>query len=537
MSTPSSTIKICSGVRLSNDYIHTIYFDSLSKQRQYFESKVVKTFSHYTYLRKSWEINVDATLEQARQWGYLFFTNPDTLKTYYYFITNIEYVNDSTVKLTIEMDVMQTYMFNVDGSEGYTLNRCFVEREHSSSDGIGDNTVEETLNVGDLRVVNGENVDLNDLCVLILSTYNPLTTNETNTDTVLAARYNGVFSGLGVYAISMSDWDAWGTKLKLLDKAGKSDGIISMWMYPKALVTLEDGETWENSAVCKRVRQATTITKAMSINTQTAGGYTPKNKKLLTYPYNFLYITNNNGGASVFKYERFGDPSHCNFNIVGSLSPEGAIKMYPLNYNGYQHNYDEGMTLSGFPTCAWNQDVYKLWLAQNQNQHNLSMMTSALTLTAGIGVMAVGGVTANVPTLMGGFATASHGASSIASHVAQKKDMAIQPPQAKGQHSANVNVVAGFQTFTIQRKSITEEYARIIDDYFTMYGYQTNRVKTPSRNVRENFTYTKTVNCHVTGNLCTDDLLKIQSIYDNGITFWVNGDSIGDYSLSNLPKG
>lgn len=530
MSTPMSSIKICSGVRLSNDYIHTIIFDNASDQSTYFESKVVKTFSQYTYLRKTWDINVDATMEQARQWGYLFFTNPNTTKKYYYFITNIEYINDSTVKLSLEMDVMQTYMFD------YSLRSCFVEREHSATDGVGDNTVEETLNVGDLRVISGEDVDLNDYCVLMLSTYNPMLTSDTNTDKFLAGRYNGVFSGLGVYAVNMTDWVAWGQKLVLLDDAGKSDGIISMWMYPKALVELDDNETWENTAVCKKVKQATSITKDIAINTKTGNDYTPKNKKLLTYPFNFIYVTNNSGGAGVFRYERFGDPSACNFKIVGALSPEGSVKMYPLNYNGIQHNYDEGITLSGFPTCAWNQDVYKLWLAQNQNQHNFAMMTSALTITAGITTMAASGFTGNIPTLIGGAGMVSHGASSIASHVAQKKDMAIQPPQAKGQHSANVNMVAGFQTFTIQRKSITSEYAKIIDDYFTMYGYQTNRVKIPSRKVRENFTYTKTINCHVTGNLCTDDLLKIQSIYDNGITFWVNGDSIGNYSLSNLPK-
>lgn len=526
MSTPSSIIKVCSGVRLSNDYIHTIYFDSLSDQLTYFENKVVKTFSHYTFLRKSWDINVESTMEQARKWSYLFFTNGSNSKTYFYFITNIEYVNDSTVKLSLELDVMQTYMFD------YSLRSCFVEREHSSTDGIGDNITEETLNVGDLRVIDSTDVSLSDLCVLVLATYNPITTNEDNTDTVLASRYNGIFGGLGIYAVNMSDWSAWGQKLKLLDDAGKTDGIVSMWMYPKSLVELAEGESWTDGAVTHKVSGATSIFKEIGINVKTSGGYTPKNKKLLTYPYNFLYVTNNSGGAAAFRYERFGDQSACNFKIVGALSPEGSAKLYPLNYNGVQHNFDEGLTLGGFPTCAWNEDVYKLWLAQNQNQQNLSLAMAGLTIAGGVGTMiASGGVGA-----VGGAGAVLHGASTIASTLTQRQDKAVQPPQAKGSHSASVNICAGFQTFTIQRKSIGIEYARIIDDYFTMYGYQTNRVKVPSRRVRENFTYTKTVNCHVTGNLCTEDLLKIQSIYDNGVTFWVNGDSIGNYTVSNLCK-
>lgn len=530
MSTPSSTIKVCSGVRLSNDYIHTIYFDSLSDQLTYFENKVVKTFSHYTFLRKSWDINVESTMEQARKWSYLFFTNGSNSKTYFYFITNIEYVNDSTVKLSLELDVMQTYMFD------YSLRSCFVEREHSSTDNIGDNTVEENLNTGDVKVIIDEDVDIHELCILMLSTFDPILTTKETTVSHESKTINGVYSALGLYATDVSQSQALGVKLSQLDTWGKSEGIIALWMYPKSLVQLAEGESWTDGSVTHKVLRADSISKAVARNSTLSGGYTPKNKKLMCYPYNFLYVTNNMGGAAALRYERFGDPSSCNFKLVGALSPEGSIKMYPLNYNGIQHNYEEGLTLSGYPSCAWSQDVYKLWLAQNQNQHNVAMLTSALTIAGGGATVVGGALTGNVAVMGAGVGMVSHGASSVASFLAQKQDKAIQPPQAKGQHSASVNVSATFQTFTIQKKSVTEEYARIIDDYFTMYGYQTNRVKVPARRVRENFTYTKTVNCHVTGNLCTEDLLKIQSIYDNGVTFWVNGDSIGNYTVSNLCK-
>ena len=77
-----------------------------------------------------------------------------------------------------------------------------------------------------------------------------------------------------------------------------------------------------------------------------------------------------------------------------------------------------------------------------------------------------------------------------------------------------------------------------------MYGYQTNRVKIPNINAREHYTYVKTCGCNIVsgkenendvivGGLPTDDLHKIVSIYDNGITFWKNGNNIGNYSLDN----
>ena len=418
----------------------------------------------------------------------------------------------------------------------YTLRSCFVEREHASTDAIGDNTVEENLNTGELKVISDEDVDIHNLCILMLSTFDPILTTKDTTVSHEAKTYNGVFSALGLYATNITDSKSLGVKLSQLDTWGKSEGIIALWMYPKSLVQLADGESWEDGTLTHKVSGATSLFKDVTRNTKTSDSYTPKNNKLLTYPFNFIYVTNNMGGAGVFRYERFGDPSTCNFKIMGALTPEGCVKMYPLNYNGIQHNFEEGLTLSGYPTCAWNQDVYKLWLAQNQNQHNLTSLTSALTIAGGSASVVGGALTGNAAMVGAGVGMVSHGASTVASLNAQKKDMAIQPPQAKGQHSASVNVSASFQTFTVQKKSVSDEYARIIDDYFTMYGYQTNRVKVPARRVRENFTYTKTVNCHVTGNLCTEDLLKIQSIYDNGITFWVNGDSIGNYSLSNPCK-
>ena len=37
----------------------------------------------------------------------------------------------------------------------------------------------------------------------------------------------------------------------------------------------------------------------------TLDGYTPKNKKLLTFPYCFLLVSNNNGNSNVYHYEKF----------------------------------------------------------------------------------------------------------------------------------------------------------------------------------------------------------------------------------------
>lgn len=526
MSAPTSKLYICSNVRLNSDYIHSIYFPDIESQENYFSGKVVYTFSDYTYLRKSWNIKVNATMVQARKWNYLYFIN-DT-KRWYYFITNIEYKNDQCVELTLELDVIQTYMFD------WSLSKCFIEREHVKNDEIGANLVEEDIEIGEIITFHQSLIDLSEMCILIMSTFNPNATTESSTTTVLGLSYHGVFSGVGIYAVPISNYSKWSAKLCDLDRWGKSDGIISMWMYPSSLVQLKSGYTWSDDNVCKPV-QTVSNWEYTDTRNERLSGYSPRNNKLYCYPYNFLYVSNNTGGGAVYKYEHFTNPENFNFRIAGALSPDANVFLYPRNYKGCVDNYDEGLTLSGFPTCAWNQDVYKLWLAQNQNQQNMSLISSGLKIGAGILTTAVGGLSGSLAGVGGGAMTSVSGVLDIQNMLAQRKDKEIQPPQAKGGHSVSVNVALNCHTFVLKQQCVTKEYANIIDGYFDLYGYAVKQVKLPSLKNRKNWTYLKTVGCHVYGNFCVDDKKKIERIFDNGITFWVNGDSIGNYSLENTP--
>ena len=47
------------------------------------------------------------------------------------------------------------------------------------------------------------------------------------------------------------------------------------------------------------------------------------------------------------------------------------------------------------------------------------------------------------------------------------------------------------------------------------------------------WTYTKTRGCVLVGDAPADDVRAICNIYDSGITFWKNGNEVGNYSLDN----
>ena len=542
MSTPQSIINICSGVRLDNRYEHSIYFASATAQREYFAGKVVKTFSAYSYLRKSWPLQVEATMEQAKTWSYLYFRN-GTGKYYYYFINQVEYKNDNMVELSLELDVLQTYLFD------FNLLNCFVERQHTTTDVPGEHNVDEGLDVGELVESCAENwSDLNDLCILVLSTINPNYANTEKPVQALGDMYDNVFSGLKVWAVDSKDWSQWSLKLDALSEAGFLDGIVAMWMYPKKCVALGGENAWDDDVLCKVVTNCANNHSSFvySGNDGTLAGYVPKNRKLLSYPFRFLYATNNQGGGGVFRFERFSDPANPSFQARGSISADAIIKMRPYRYNGITEiktaglagadcigNYEHGITLGGYPSCAWDADVYKLWLAQNQNQLDHSMGTAVLGVAGGAVTALVSGFMGNIAGVVGGAGAVIGGAQQIGALLAQKADMSIQPPQARGAFSSNVNIVSKMHTFTFYTKSVDAEHARIIDDYFTMYGYKLNRVQKPNICARPAYTYVKTIGCNISGNMCTEDRTKITSIFDHGITWWQNGDKIADYTQDN----
>lgn len=531
MSTPDTYLCVCSGVRLTNDYKHTIWFASTTEQLNYFASKRSFSYTGLSFHKKNFDIKVEASYASARTWTYAYIYNvsDNKKKRYYYFINDVEYISESTVKLYLELDLLQTYMFD------YNLSECFVEREHSATDEIGDNLLDEGLDVGELVTLSKHNIIMQDLCVVLLSS---LDLTEGYVNAYPDNTFDGVYSGLNVYAVNMSDVTELAKTLRGADSVGKSEGIVSMWVYPKRLLTFANDE-----ATIKTVTGASSFTEYFKRNETLDGDYTPRNNKLFCYPYNFLYLTNNAGGACTYEYERFELPGNIGLRVYGTLSPEASTKVFPLNYKGVVLNYDEGMIGGDYPTCAWNADVYKLWLAQTANSRQAAQTNAVIKggvgMVGGVAAAVGGGITGNVGAFAGGLATAvTSGLSTfteINSQLAQEKDRAVQPAQSKGSYCSSINIAAEHQCFSVMAKCLDKQHAQAIDDFFSLYGYKCLRVKQPNRKVRENWTYTKTAGCHAYGNIGTSELVKIQAIYDNGVTFWVNGDKIGDYSLTNNP--
>lgn len=496
--TLQSSLYLLHDVPLDSSYTDTLTFDGLEDQTNYFLSKKSFDLPAFSPIRLQNKIRVPKPADSLYNVNYLMFRNKyrnTTSKWFYAFVTNIEFVNEEACDISYEIDVMQTWKYD------YTLKPCFVEREHVNNDSIGANIIVENLELGDY-VENGvkSGTDfLSQLSIVIASTV------DENGNPAVGGMYGGVYSGLSYQVAPNVAWA--NAFIETVTSQNKSDSIVSIFMMPTQFITEKNGAAKYYDLVPKGKAYS-------SIN-----GYVPKNNKLFTYPYNFLYCTNYSGNAANFRYEFFSD-SNCGFRITGDMSPNPQVIISPKNYKGDTVNVNEKLVLDGFPQCAYTTDSFKAWLAQNGASTAITTIGSAFSLAAGV-------ATVN-PLMIAG------GAAGIASTVGKLATTSSLPPQAHGSTGSTVSIAAGLKDFFFIPMSITAQYAKVIDDYFTMFGYAVHEVKVPNLTGRKSWNYVKTQNCKLVGDIPFNDISKIKNIFNSGITFW-HGDFVGDYERSNDP--
>lgn len=524
---PNTIIKVLHGCPLNNTYEHTLFFANATNQLSYFNTLVKYTLDRQSYQRVNNGImRVAIKTEDLYDCNYLMFQNTSFgSKWFYAFIKSVNYVNNITSEIEFEIDVMQSWFFD------YDIKPCFVEREHAVYDTIGGNTVPENLETGEYV---SDGIDVTGLLgtalsVIVASTFKY--NSETNELIPFhGGVYAGVYSGLyfNVFSLNIRPPGVSGYNgitelnefLQVVSEKGKEDGIVSIFMMPTSMINLTDESSQNNGLMSVLNKYDISRTK-----NNTIGDYEVKNKKLLTYPYNFFYVTNLQGNSCAFHYELFSNPTHVTFKLTGDFSCNPGVVLYPTNYKGVSDNYDEKLTISGFPQCGYTIDSFRSWVAQ----HGVSMAVNGITA---VGTSALAGYRfgGNYGALIAGGATAL---TRTASSLAQVYERSIMPRHSSGTGGSTTLASNGMLDFVFMCKHIRTEYAKIIDDYFSMYGYATNRVKTPNRASRPHWNYVKTNGANIIGNMPADDIKKIISIYDNGITFWKNGANLGNYNLDN----
>lgn len=539
--------------------INQLTFANATAQYNYFNSLPKLAVDNFTYQRKDGTIRFGANFDDLLSYNYVMYRNEAySNKWFYAFISGMEYLNDNVTAISIKTDVWQTWQFAL------TYKPVLIDREHTNNDDVGANTIPEGLELGEM-VCNGDvtNFGVNitgvgDWVIIVdVSMIENPGPNQTLQYSWIGGStpnmyVNGIPSGLYHIIIGVNSSIVTSARdvIDIYDKAGLSDAIQNVYILPRALVgNVEFGLTLSTTGSAPSASVGGLAMPAYSQGVISLGSttfsrrtairnYIPKNNKLLCWPYNYFNISNNAGTTIPFHYEDFS--GNVTFKVEGTFGPSGSTKAIPIDYKYIidgENAYDYSINGAKYPMCAWTTDSYTNWLTQNAVNMQHEWWQAAL----GGGVQAIQSAW-DVGTQYGGFAgfgagIAQYGAGLIGTALAQhraKSNANLIPDQAKGNTNAGDIVWARLRSqFTFIPMSIKPEIARCIDEFFSQFGYKTNRVKVPNIIGRRNWNYVKTVGCYIEANIPQDDLAEIKSMFDKGITLWHNPATFADYSQPN----
>ena len=552
---PNSIIQFFKEIPLKNTYEDTFYFASRSAQDYYFSNLGVITglMNQYRVDPSKNLITISIPYHKIYTYNYMRFKNTNHEdKWFYAFITDVRYNNENATDIEYEIDVMQTWLpaSSDENKNDYDLAECFVEREHSITDGIGDNIMPESFNCNEYVINNTESYKLKEDGKPLSYTIVAIA----DKDDPSASNYDRVYSGCKLYAFNNHS-DTYIQELRnfILSFSAAPEKILSVYTVPELCVggwiTTSESHLIPTNSIGGL--EYWSPQDGSILNTTTLDGYTPKNKKCYTYPYTYPNIVTSNGDSMALRYEFFrnslGQIVPPQFKIEGNLTQPVQVTLRPYFYKNTTESNPlliNKLVISGFPVCAWSTDAYKAYQVNQRPYDTIEAMTSTViglvSFIGGAALTATGvGASGGVPMIVGGATMAVGGASKAYNSITNACKNAtladIHDTQSSGvSNTANVDFAFGNLGFTIYQMTLPRTLMETIDKYFTMFGYSTAKVKVPNICARTRFTYTKTANCTLINNdIPVSDTDKIESIFNNGIRFWKDKSTFGNYTDDN----
>lgn len=467
--------------------------------------------SNYSYQRRDSVIRVGCAIDDLVIPGanYVMYRNKaHENKWFYAFIDKLEYEAEAVTLVTIRTDIYQTWRSQA------TILPCFTVREHVTDDTIGTHVFPEGLETGEMINAGFTRVGLRTFRIVVATTKS--WNGSAIGSNIGGGIYHGIYAGCYYYSFASTNIADIGTMISTFVNNSAKDAIMGIFLMPQMILEDRLGKL-DDTYACP------SLTHTCPARPTTLDGYTPKNNKCLTFPYTYLYGHNNNGGAAMFKFEEFLDtPS---MQVVGSLGPNPSVKVYPRNKRhnsgtGESTNMDEALTISGWPMCMYATSAWDNYNATQGAAGMAGMAGSIMATVVGLSsanpVIAVGGV-------IGAFQS-----------VSQMYQKSVQPPQASGAvAAAPVNLGFSMQDIHFYARTIRREYAEIVDEFFTHYGYKVNRLKIPNVTGRTNWNFVQTIDAAIKGPIPDTDRREFEAILNHGVTIWHTMPNYGNYSLTN----
>lgn len=553
---PDSQVRLCSVPFSDQTNILSFGTDDTARAN-YFQGKTVTNLTSdtgYNYVRGSRAIRVNKNKETLYNVNYMMYRNSNFgSKWFYAFVDSMEFINANCTEIKFSIDVWQTW------ESSLTFKQSFIVRQHikKSDDTIGANTQPENM-ITDKYVnerskerflMNGSYY----LLVQALGIPRPDYENAEDKYLPVSTVLNGtLFNGCYfVYSNTIDGYKALRKLLQDFDSVNKSNSVINIYHVPSNLFMtgtgtlthldsqLPIGYVDENTLCSYNITsKEASIPKLTKFEIGTNDYYTPKNNKLLTFPYTKLVVTNTNGSNVTYRQEWFDNG--INFDILTDINPPVTMVMYPTDYRAGSIN--NAISLKGLSSTAWESNSYQNYIAYNSNtisinqeliDKNYQYSSGDIIkdyILKGATAPLTGGIDLGYKMITNAFRTSDE----KRKYQASLNDKELMPNNSRGTTNSGIPLHQinkfGFQ---INFMRYPYEYIKIIDNYFSKFGYAINDYKDISYNNRSNYDYIETTNITIEGDVPEEDMNNIKTIFNNGVRIWHNPTNFLNYNVDN----
>lgn len=560
-------------VPFTPDYKNVLHFFSRVAQNEYFSKAKAYEILDFAFVSDMKSVKVNWSYDFVAQYNYISWQNPNLGfpgskgKRFYGFITNKKMLSPDVTEIFFDIDVFQTYFLDT------KLMPSFIERSHVhrwAENGYPVyNLVPEPIQKGTEHVAVKAVELVNPQTIYMAVCTDPLTDAEDDISTPYwsksaqstpRALHFYIFSGdtiplneepFGIGGYTITQFMRWLTEkgheyaarvlsvVRLLGCKVIPAGVQLMkGQFLKVMTDLEDADL---GAVDLNFY----IHKPCAPNQ--AKNYQFESK-LLTYPYSYVEITDNQGAPTIVKNEYLEHMERIHLGSYSSISPTPKTVWFlknphnPAYMETYKKRYDNREI---WHINDANMDIailghnFQEFLARKKAQ---TITGAAVNLTQGI----TAGFMGNLPGVFGAVG-------SIANTIASTVDIFNEPHSVK-KMSNDIDFITscGIERIFVTLKQLDYRFLNVIGDFFHMFGYGINRVEMPKIRTRTRWNYLKTIDCNIINKTLPSNnqppyqvpqeyITKLKSILDAGVTFWhysldkrhVGHEYMYDYSVDN----
>lgn len=368
---PNSTLSF-HNVPWNNDYRDIVYYPTQSALDAYLDTVKGPSYNDASYLKATAPVIVGLPFNQCYKYNYLRVTNPaqplgsgvDVARTFYYFITDVTYESPQATRISVQLDVWQTF------SRFVKFGRCYIERGHigiANANQFDDHgrkylTVPEGLDTGNEYVVSNhmeyvvaqgsnQNFQVMITSAVALDIDDPGDAGNPHLETASGSFFENLPSGCEVYLSSMTNFIRF--MKAAADAPWITQGIQSITVIPNTAAWGIDNPGYTGGfepvapfgVPMSKVTSGDAMGALHKVADNWRSGIAIPSRysnllKFKTYPYTVLEMTSYTGTPVILKPEALAmDDLYVGY-AYHLVQPGARLIFYPFKYNGKAYSSD-----------------------------------------------------------------------------------------------------------------------------------------------------------------------------------------------------